>query len=159
MYDRVFVLNRQKELEMLMLIEDGKESSADANTGSNNVSSAGFSKLLEERRSNFELQVPLSVEAANSLMSKLRFQLEQFRVVTDETSPWEEKSMAVKLSNKLLKSRRNKLWRKRKRKCIAELMAKVIIFGICLRSKLSFDIFLMNLSSKIHNLVSMLWLW
>ncbi|PRQ58328.1 putative programmed cell death protein [Rosa chinensis] len=38
--------------------------------------------------------------------------------------PWEEKSVAVQLSNKICKSKRNKRWRKRKRKRIAEMIAK-----------------------------------
>ncbi|KAL5572010.1 hypothetical protein UlMin_021607 [Ulmus minor] len=114
----------QKELEMLMLIKDGKGSAEDSNNGCNDTSVSGFSKVLEDRRIGLESQVSVSVEAANSLMSRLRYLLEPFRVITDEMSPWEEKSAAVRLSNKRQKSKRNKLWRKRKRKRVAELVAK-----------------------------------
>ncbi|CAI0559875.1 unnamed protein product [Linum tenue] len=62
---------------------------------------------------------------SNDLMSRLRAQLEPFRYIVDETTPWEEKSAAVRLSEKLLKSKRNKRWRKRKRKLAAEMHAKV----------------------------------
>lgn len=107
----------QKELEMLMLIKD-------TDNWSGGVSVSGFSKLLEHRGTNVESQVSLSVEAANSLMSRLRFQLEPFRAITDEMCPWEEKSAAVQLADKIRKSKRNKLWRKRKRKRVAEMLAK-----------------------------------
>lgn len=57
-------------------------------------------------------------------MSKLGAQLKPFGVVADETIPWEEKSVAVRFANKRQKSQRNKRWRKRKRKRIAEMFAK-----------------------------------
>ncbi|PON32692.1 Programmed cell death protein [Parasponia andersonii] len=114
----------QKELEMLMLITDGKGSVEDVDNGSNDASSGGILKLLEDRRINTKSQVSLSVETANSLMFRLRAQLEPFRVITNEMSPWEEKCAAVRLSNRIRKSKRNKLWRKRKRKRTAELLAK-----------------------------------
>ncbi|XP_019081066.1 U11/U12 small nuclear ribonucleoprotein 59 kDa protein isoform X2 [Vitis vinifera] len=113
-----------KELEMLIMIKDGKGSKQDADGGSVDTSVCGFSKLLEDRTISFESQELCSVEAANALMSKLRFQLEPFRVIADETSPWEEKSAAVRLANKIHKSKRNKRWRKKKRKHIAEMLAK-----------------------------------
>ena len=112
---------------MLIMIKDGKGSKQDADGGSVGTSVCGFSKLLEDRRISFESQELCSVEAANALMSKLRFQLEPFRVIADETSPWEEKSAAVRLANKIHKSKRNKRWRKKKRKHIAEMLAKVVI--------------------------------
>ncbi|KAF3439426.1 hypothetical protein FNV43_RR17704 [Rhamnella rubrinervis] len=114
----------QKELHMLMLTKDGTRSIEDADIGSNDASIGGFPRLLEDRRISFESQMSLSVQAANSLMSRLRVQLEPFRVITDAMSPWEEKSAAVRLSNKIRKSKRNKHWRKRKRKRIAEMIAK-----------------------------------
>lgn len=119
-----------------MLIKDGKGSVEDADDGSNDASVSGFSKILEDRRINMESQVSLSVETANSLMSRLRAQLEPFRVVTDEMSLWEEKCAAVRLSNKMRKSKRNKLWRKRKRRRIAEMVAKVVLVEL-LKSFLS----------------------
>ena len=124
--DGIISLDRQKELEMLMLIKDSNGSVGDTDNGSDGVSVSGFSKLLEHRGTNVESQVSLSVEAANSLMSRLRFQLEPFRAITDEMCPWEEKSVAVQLADKIRKSKRNKLWRKRKRKRVAEMLAKVV---------------------------------
>ncbi|KAJ7962480.1 U11/U12 small nuclear ribonucleoprotein 59 kDa protein [Quillaja saponaria] len=110
----------QKELEILMVTKDGRRLGEDKDNGSND----GFSKLLEDKKISLELQEALSVKAANSLMSKLRVQLEPFRIVTDEMSPWEEKSAAFRLSNRIQKSKRNKVWRKRKRQRVAEMLTK-----------------------------------
>ncbi|KAL4275283.1 hypothetical protein AHAS_Ahas20G0091700 [Arachis hypogaea] len=114
----------QKELEMLMMIKDGKVSLEDVKHGSNEPYLPGFLECLQDRRVNIESQESLAVEAANYLMSKLRSQLEPFRYVANEVSPWEEKSAAAKFANKVYKSKRNKRWRKKKRKRIAEMLAK-----------------------------------
>ncbi|KAB2597791.1 U11/U12 small nuclear ribonucleoprotein 59 kDa protein [Pyrus ussuriensis x Pyrus communis] len=107
------------KLQMLQLIKDGKGyDDGEASVG-------GFSEFLKERRLNVESRVSLSVEAANALMAKLRVELEPFRMITYEMCPWEEKSAAVRLANKIHKSYRNKRWRKTKRKHIAEMIAKV----------------------------------
>uniref|UniRef100_A0A0R0HG91 Uncharacterized protein n=1 Tax=Glycine max TaxID=3847 RepID=A0A0R0HG91_SOYBN len=79
----------QKELEMLMMIKDGKGSSEDLKHASNEPCLSGFVKCLEDKRVSVESQESLAVEAANSLTSKLRAQLEPFRYVADEASPWE----------------------------------------------------------------------
>lgn len=121
-------LNRQKELQMLMVMKDNKGSVESVDNFSSDHSVSGFLKYLEDRRIDLESQITLSVEAANSFMGKLRVQLEPFRFVADETTPWEEKSAAIRLANKARKSKRNKLWRKRKRKCVAEMLAKVAFF-------------------------------
>ncbi|BFG22073.1 U11/U12 small nuclear ribonucleoprotein 59 kDa protein [Prunus yedoensis var. nudiflora] len=109
----------QKELEMVMLIKDGKRAEDD-----DGASVSEFSEFLKERRINLESQVSLSVEAANALMAKLRVELAPFRAITHEICPWEEKSAALRLSNKIRKCKRNKRWRKGKRKRIAEMSAK-----------------------------------
>ncbi|XP_059634281.1 U11/U12 small nuclear ribonucleoprotein 59 kDa protein [Cornus florida] len=115
----------QKELEMLMMIKDDKRSmEEETDNVSNETSVCGFAKFLKENRFNLMSREPLSLEAANALISKLRAQLEPFKVVTDELSPWEEKSAPVRLANKIQKSKRNKIWRKRKRKRVAEMLAK-----------------------------------
>ena len=86
-----------------------------------------LSKFIEDNRVNLSAQELISVEAANRLMSKLRFLLEPFRVLTDDGIPWEEKSAVVRLNDKINKSKRNKLWRKRKRRRVAEFLAKVVL--------------------------------
>lgn len=85
-------------------------------------------RYLEGMEMDLEEQEILAVEAANSLMSTLRAKLEPFRFVVDENSPWEEKSAAVRLTCRMKKSKRNKLWKKRKRRCVAEMRAKVDLY-------------------------------
>lgn len=119
---KISLFLRQKELEILTMIKDG----------SMDPSVSEFLKYLEDRRIDLETQELLSLEAANALMSKLRAQLEPFRYVADEGIPWEEKSAVARLTNKIKKSKRNNLWRKRKRKRIAELLAKVVFLGFSL---------------------------
>ncbi|KAK3026729.1 hypothetical protein RJ639_042182 [Escallonia herrerae] len=106
----------QKELDTLIKVKDGK--------GSNETTSCVLSKYLEDNRIDLASQESLSLEAASALITKLRVALEPFKVVTDDASPWEDKSGAVRLAQKLQKNKRNKLWRKRKRKRVAEGLAK-----------------------------------
>lgn len=113
----------QKELEMLKMIKDSKGPLEDVTHGSNE-NLLSFMKCLEDRGVSIETQEAMAVEEANSLMLKLKAQLEPFRYVADEASPWEEKSAVAKFTNKVHKSKRNKLWRKKKRKHIAEMLAK-----------------------------------
>ncbi|XP_031737698.1 U11/U12 small nuclear ribonucleoprotein 59 kDa protein isoform X2 [Cucumis sativus] len=110
----------QKELEMLMLVKEAKLSEQSTDSLPNGSSIGEFCDYLEDRRISLELQESRSVEAAAGLMEKLRAQLHPFRLDTDESSLWE----AVRLSGKLSKAKRNKQWRKRKRKRVAESLAK-----------------------------------
>lgn len=115
---------------MLAMIKDSNGSAKSEDYGSSGISVHRFKKILEDKGVSLESQELLSVEAANTLMSKLRAQLEPFRVIMDERTPWEEKSAAVRLSDKIRKYKRNKLWRKRKRKHIAEMLTKVALFDL-----------------------------
>ncbi|KAL9296488.1 hypothetical protein ACSQ67_022384 [Phaseolus vulgaris] len=90
----------QKELEMLMVVKDGKGSLEGVKLVTNEPCHSGFLKCIEDRGVSVESLESFAVEAANSLMSKLRAQLEPFRYVADETSPWEEKSAVARLANK-----------------------------------------------------------
>lgn len=112
---------------MLMMIKEDNGSAQNEDCGSNGIAVDSFKRLLEDKRVSLESQESLSVEAANALMTKLSSQLEPFRVITDERTPWEEKSAAVRLSDKMWKYKRNKLWRKRKRKRMAETQRKVVL--------------------------------
>ncbi|KAH8488744.1 hypothetical protein H0E87_024397 [Populus deltoides] len=114
----------QKELEMLMTIKSTEGSVEDGEGESTDPYACGLYEYLKDRKIDLEAQESLSVNAANALMSRLRAQLEPFRVIIDDATPWEEKSMAARLSNKILKSKRNKLWRKRKRQRAAEIHTK-----------------------------------
>ncbi|KAG4973896.1 hypothetical protein JHK87_030717 [Glycine soja] len=77
-----------KELEMLMMIKDGKGSSEDLKHASNEPCLSGFVKCLEDKRVSVESQESLAVEAANSLTSKLRAQLEPFRCCLRDNFAW-----------------------------------------------------------------------
>ncbi|KAG2290572.1 hypothetical protein Bca52824_050176 [Brassica carinata] len=103
----------EKELDALRMIKEGKGSME-----------AECLRYLESVKIDLEEQEKVSVEAANSLMYTLRAQIEPFRFVVDENSPWEEKSAATRLACRVKKSKRNKLWKKKKRRCVAEMRAK-----------------------------------
>jgi DNA invertase Pin-like site-specific DNA recombinase len=110
---------------MLKMIKESKGPLEETHGSNENLLS--FMKCLEDRGVSIETQEAMAVEEANSLMLKLKAQLEPFRYVADEASPWEEKSAVARFTNKVHKSKRNKLWRKKKRKRIAELLAKVTL--------------------------------
>ncbi|PSS03989.1 U11/U12 small nuclear ribonucleoprotein [Actinidia chinensis var. chinensis] len=115
----------EKELEALIRIKDCKGSVEGVDDGSSAETSVlRLSRFLDDNRIDLASQESLSLRASNAVILKLGAQFEPFRVVTDESSPWEEKSAAVRLGNKMQKSKRNKQWRKRKRKRIAEMLAK-----------------------------------
>ena len=122
----VFFMIREKELEALIRIKDCKGSVEGVDDGSAETSVLRLSRFLDDNRIDLASQESLSLRASNAVILKLGAQLEPFRVVTDESSPWEEKSAVVRLANKMQKSKRNKQWRKRKRKRIAEMLAKVL---------------------------------
>lgn len=119
------LLNRQKELEMLIRIKEREGVSEGEDIERGDMSLDRFSNFLKENGVEVDFQEFMSLNTANAIMSKLRFQLEPFRVVTDENSPWEEKSAVKRLADKMEKYKRNKLWRKRKRRRVAESLAKV----------------------------------
>ncbi|KAJ4892418.1 U11/U12 small nuclear ribonucleoprotein 59 kDa protein [Raphanus sativus] len=113
----------EDELDALRMIKDGKGSMESVEE----EGSGGAECLriyVETVKIDMEEQEKLSVEAANSLMYTLRAQLEPFRFVVDENSPWEERSAAARLACRMKKSKRNKLWKKNKRRCVAEMRAK-----------------------------------
>ncbi|OVA16929.1 hypothetical protein BVC80_737g2 [Macleaya cordata] len=114
----------QKELEAILLSKETNKYAEETDKATLDASALRLSDVIKEKRINLELQERVSLEAANSLLSTLKNQLEPFKVLNSQTSPWEEKSAAVRLSNKIQKYKRNKRWRKRKRKHIAEMLAK-----------------------------------
>ncbi|XP_072961381.1 U11/U12 small nuclear ribonucleoprotein 59 kDa protein [Typha angustifolia] len=83
-----------------------------------------FFKTIKEKRISLDSQESLSKEAANNLYRHLKDQLSPLTAITSQEGPWEERSLAAKLAQKLQKSRRNKRWKKRKRKHVAELLCK-----------------------------------
>lgn len=115
----------EKELEMLILMKGGNQHfERTEDDKANETAIRSFSKFLENSRISLDTQEKISLEAANGLIIKLKNEVEPYKVITDDKTPWEEKSAAVRLSNKMQKHKRNKLWRKRKRKRIGEMLAK-----------------------------------
>ncbi|XP_047963772.1 U11/U12 small nuclear ribonucleoprotein 59 kDa protein isoform X1 [Salvia hispanica] len=115
----------EKEMEMLIQMkEEGFEISESEDLGRGNISMTRFSKFMKDNCIGVEFQEMMTLSAVNAVMSKLRFLLEPFRVVAYENSPWEEKSAVKRLADKMEKYKRNKLWRKRKRRRVAEKLAK-----------------------------------
>lgn len=114
----------QKEMEMLIMMKERKGFTEDEENGCSDMSMDRFSTFIKDNRIDLKFQESLSLDAASAIMSKLRFQVEPFRVVTDDKSPWEEKSVVKRLADKIQKYKRNKLWRKRKRRRVAEKIAK-----------------------------------
>lgn len=87
-------------------------------------------EVIQGKKVCLEVQESLALEAANSLVATLKSQLAPFDAIIGQTSQWEEKSMAVKLAQKQQKYKRNKHWKKRKRKQVAELLRKVACIRI-----------------------------
>ncbi|KAL4560602.1 hypothetical protein LXL04_032755 [Taraxacum kok-saghyz] len=114
----------EKELEMLMAMKDGKNHIEETEEKPNETSMEKFSNFIKNNKISIETQEKISLEAANSLIAKLKNDLQPFKVITGDKTPWEEKSAAVKLANKLKKHKINKLWRKRKRQHIGEMLSK-----------------------------------
>lgn len=111
---------------MLIRMKGGEGTTEGEDIGHDDMLMDRFSKFMENQNGvEFQIQESVSLNAANATLSKLRYLVEPFRVVTDENIPWEEKSAMQRLADKKEKYKRNKIWRKRKRRRIAENLAKV----------------------------------
>ncbi|AQK57693.1 Type III polyketide synthase B [Zea mays] len=66
----------------------------------------------------------MATDAANYLCHQLQHLLGPISSATSQSGPWEERSVMVRLTQKLQKSKRNKWWRQRRRKHVAELFQK-----------------------------------
>lgn len=135
------LFGRQKELEGIYLIKrsnytvEGDEIPFNGLQGQNLLSSSydsfgnemlsEIAEIIKEKKVCAEVQESRALEAAYSLVATLKSQLAPFNFLSNSTSQWEEKSMAVKLAQKQQKLKRNKHWKKRKRKQVAELLRKV----------------------------------
>uniref|UniRef100_A0A7N0UKR8 Uncharacterized protein n=1 Tax=Kalanchoe fedtschenkoi TaxID=63787 RepID=A0A7N0UKR8_KALFE len=110
----------------LLLAKTMKEELEMLPTSTSSQHSPSISSVDENTLTFTTDHLSLCVQAANSLVSHLTYQLEPFRLVADESGLWEDKSVAVSLANKFHKTRRNKQWRKRKRKRLAEMHTKQV---------------------------------
>ena len=84
-----------------------------------------FAELASELKITQDTHESLATDAANYLCSQLQHLLAPISSAVDQGGPWEERSAMVRLAQKLQKTERNKRWRKRKRKHVAELFQKV----------------------------------
>ncbi|KAM0828213.1 hypothetical protein ACQ4PT_067695 [Festuca glaucescens] len=107
------------ELEEIALARD----SADASAGSADMR-CDFAELASELKITKDTHESLATDAANYLCSQLQHLLAPISSAVKQGGPWEETSAMVRLAQKLQKSKRNKRWRKRKRKHVAELFQK-----------------------------------
>ncbi|KAJ0633645.1 putative programmed cell death protein [Helianthus annuus] len=114
----------EKELETLIAMKSTEQHIEGTDDRAKETATGRLSKFLENNRMSLDTQEKISLEATNGLIVKLKNDLEPFKVITDDKTPWEEKSAAVRLSNKMQKHKRNKLWRKRKRQRVGEMLAK-----------------------------------
>lgn len=143
----IFNRSRRKELKTILLLkgtnaeldkvlrnpqlssnyQEGKNASKDAFDEMTDGMSVepSFLQLIKEKKIDLVAQESLTLGAANSLLYTLKSQLAPFSIITCDSGLWEEKSAAVRLSNKQLKSKRNKHWKKKKRKYVAEMRLKV----------------------------------
>ncbi|KAK6140811.1 hypothetical protein DH2020_025441 [Rehmannia glutinosa] len=113
-------IGEQKKLEIFIRVKEREGTTEGEGEWHGDMSMDRFSEFMKDNQIEVEFQESMSLNTANAIMSKLRFQLEPFRVVTDGNSPWEEKSAVKRLADKMEKYKRNKLWRRRKRRRIAE---------------------------------------
>ncbi|KAJ6794156.1 U11/U12 small nuclear ribonucleoprotein 59 kDa protein [Iris pallida] len=138
----------QKELEGILLLrvssQNGKDFSSDHSSDNNLPPSANdsvlsnsrclvnesndtplqISEMIKQKRISLTIQESLSLEAANSLILTLKDQLGPLNAIISQASPWEQRSMAASLAQKLQKAKRNKHWKRRKRRRVAELLRK-----------------------------------
>ncbi|XP_051223872.1 U11/U12 small nuclear ribonucleoprotein 59 kDa protein [Lolium perenne] len=124
-----------KELEEITLARDSADASAPEPDSSAVQVSAGsggasadrpchFVELASELKITQDTHESLATDAANYLCSQLQHLLAPISAAVNQGGPWEETSAMVRLAQKLQKSKRNKRWRKRKRKHVAELFQK-----------------------------------
>ncbi|MCL7025832.1 hypothetical protein MKW94_022981, partial [Papaver nudicaule] len=107
----LFVIsNRQKELEAVFLLcKESSKAAEDVENANLDSSVLQISKVIKEKATKLEV---------------LKSQIEPLGIFNRQTSQWEEKSAVVRLANKIQKYNRNKRWRKKKRKRVAEKLTK-----------------------------------
>uniref|UniRef100_A0A0D9UYI5 Uncharacterized protein n=1 Tax=Leersia perrieri TaxID=77586 RepID=A0A0D9UYI5_9ORYZ len=84
-----------------------------------------FVEIARAMKISQDTHEALATDAANYLCTQLQNLLAPIYPAINQGGPWEERSAMVRLVQKLQKSKRNKRWRKRKRKHVAELFQKV----------------------------------
>ncbi|KAL5228393.1 hypothetical protein ABZP36_016658 [Zizania latifolia] len=83
-----------------------------------------FVELARDMKISQDTHESLATDAANYICSQLQNLLAPIYPAVNQGVRWEERSVMIRLTQKLQKSKRNKRWRKRKRKHVAELFQK-----------------------------------
>lgn len=107
---------------------ESASSSAELPSGSSDSSEDKRLRFVELARSmgiSQDTHESMATDAANYLCHQLQHLLGPISSATSQSGPWEERSAMVRLTQKLQKSKRNKRWRQRRRKHVAELFQKV----------------------------------
>ncbi|CAL4959108.1 unnamed protein product [Urochloa decumbens] len=107
--------------------QDSDSSSAKVPSGSGDSSEDKPLRFVELARSmgvSQDTHESMATDAANYLCHQLQQLLAPISSAINQSGPWEERSAMVRLAQKLQKAKRNKRWRKRKRKHVAELFEK-----------------------------------
>ncbi|KAJ1281896.1 hypothetical protein BS78_03G008700 [Paspalum vaginatum] len=107
--------------------QESDSSSAKLTSGSADSSQDMLLRLVELARSmgiSQDTHESMATDAANYLCHQLQHLLAPISSAVNQSGPWEERSAMVRLTQKLQKSKRNKRWRQRKRKHVAELFQK-----------------------------------
>ncbi|CAL4966136.1 unnamed protein product [Urochloa decumbens] len=107
--------------------QESDSSSAKVPSGSGDSSEDKPLRFVELARSvgvGQDTHESMAADAANYLCHQLEQLLAPISSATNQTGPWEERSAMVRLAQQLQKAKRNKRWRKRKRKHVAELFEK-----------------------------------
>ncbi|OEL22497.1 U11/U12 small nuclear ribonucleoprotein 59 kDa protein [Dichanthelium oligosanthes] len=104
--------------------QESDSSSAKPPSGSSGDKSLRFVELARSMGVSQDVHESMATDAANYLCHQLQHLLAPISSAISQSGPWEERSAMVRLTQKLQKAKRNKRWRKRKRKHVAELFQK-----------------------------------
>ncbi|PUZ58770.1 hypothetical protein GQ55_5G534800 [Panicum hallii var. hallii] len=107
--------------------QESDSSSANLPSGSADSSEDKPLRFVELARSmgvSQDTHESMATDAANYLCHQLQHLLAPIASAINQSGPWEERSAMARLTQKLQKAKRNKRWRKRKRKHVAELFQK-----------------------------------
>ncbi|XP_078431753.1 U11/U12 small nuclear ribonucleoprotein [Wolffia australiana] len=113
-----------KEVDALRLIKTSEALDGLPSSLSDQKFVKGMIDSMKSKRLDLDIQQSLAKEAVRSLTITLRDQIHRLTRISSEKCSWEERSLATRLSQKLQKYQRNKRWKRKRRKLIAEQLFK-----------------------------------
>lgn len=99
-------------------------SRVDMRDASSSSCSSSSLAAVEERRSDLQSSEPLALEAATSLQQSIESHLAPLVALLQGTLPWEEAAALNRMSERRLKTIRNRRWRRRRRQRTADALRK-----------------------------------